>query len=138
MTTELDSVNNLIKSTMKKGSGGEISESDVEAILFAIKNDPEADAILLIGDNYSNVRDLELLKDVDKKVHVIVCAAPQKIRVDYLNIVRSTGGHLLWSGQKIDLSEVEKGEIISLGNQRYKFNGKVFKIEKSKEKIPGT
>lgn len=135
ITRQKDSVDQLIKSTMKAGSGGETSESDIEAILFSIEHDSLADAVLLIGDNFSDVRDLSILNKVNKKVHIIICSAPQKIRVDYLNIAKSTGGILYWNGVKIDLSSVGRGEMAVIGNHRYKWGGKTFKLQKSK--VPG-
>src|SRR5690606_34139262 len=83
-TKSISEINKQIKEAMQMGNGGEAPENDIEAILYAIENDNLADEIVLIGDNYSAVRDLELLKEISKPVHVILCAAPKFVRNDYL------------------------------------------------------
>jgi hypothetical protein len=129
-TTSSAEIKQLIKSTMLKGNGGERPENDVEAILYAIENDPSCDEILLIGDNYSEVRDLELLDKVSRIVHVLPCAAPKLVRPDYLNIARITGGHLILNGKIIELDQVASGASFFIGETEYKFDGRKFKLKR--------
>ena len=125
----MSEVEETIKTAMSAGSGGERSESDVESLLYAAEHDSLCDALFLIGDNYSEVRDLSLLKELNKKVHVLVCSARNAVRVDYLNIVRSTGGTLILNGKKVDLMNIEKGGSIQIGKTLYDYNGKIFRIK---------
>jgi hypothetical protein len=129
LTRSMSEVEETIKTAMSAGSGGERSESDVESLLYAAEHDSLCDALFLIGDNYSEVRDLSLLKELNKKVHVLVCSARNAVRVDYLNIVRSTGGTLILNGKKVDLMNIEKGGSIQIGKTLYDYNGKIFRIK---------
>lgn len=63
-------IDNLVMKTMLRGSGGERPESDIEALLQTQEKDTLCDVILLIGDNYSEIRDLSLLPTVNKLVNV--------------------------------------------------------------------
>jgi hypothetical protein len=125
----MNEVKQTIKTAMMQGEGGERPENDVEAILYALDQDDECDAILLIGDNYSEVRDLSLLSKVSRKVHVLPCAAPKAVRPDYLNIARRTGGYMIVDGQVRELIHVQKGDRYFLNGAEYKFNGKEFQLK---------
>jgi len=129
LARSMSEVEETIKTAMLAGSGGERSESDIEALLYAAEHDSLCDALFLIGDNYSEIRDLSLLKKLNKKVHVLVCSAPNTVRVDYLNIARSTGGTLILNGQKFDLMKVERGGSFQIGDALYGYNGKTFRIK---------
>lgn len=126
-------VNELIKEAMMKGNGGEAPENDMEAVLYAFANDPSADEMILIGDNFSEVRDIELLKQVSKPVHVLLCAAPKFIRCEYLKIAKDTGGKLILNGDLVDLSGIQKGDVFLIQKVQYKYNGSQFEIEEKGE-----
>lgn len=123
----------LVTETMRRGSGGERPESDVEAMLHTQLKDTLCDVILLIGDNYSEVRDLELLSTVNKRVNVLVCSLKGSLRPDYLLIAKNTGGYLLYNGERINLQNIKRGEILSVGSYQYDYNGKVFKLRDTLE-----
>lgn len=132
-TFNLVSIDNLVTETMRRGGGGERPESDIEALLYTLNKDTICDAILLIGDNYSGIRDLELLPAVTKKVNVLMCSIKGALRPDYLLIVKNTGGYLIYNGERIDLNNLRSGEILSVGNFQYDYNGRVFKVRKTSE-----
>ncbi|MFK7784443.1 MAG: hypothetical protein AB8B56_04960 [Crocinitomicaceae bacterium] len=127
-TFRLSNMDALVTQTMRKGSGGERPESDIEALLHTQEKDTLCDVILLIGDNYSEVRDLELLPKLNKRVNVLVCSLKGSIRPDYLLIAKNTSGYLLYNGERIDLQSVRKGDILSMGSYQYDYIGKVFKF----------
>lgn len=129
LTKEKTKVIETIEQAMLGGTGGETSESDMEAILNALKNDSLCDAILLIGDNFSDIRDISLLEDVTKKVNVLICAAPETIRAEYLDVCYKTGGYLIMDGKKYTFNELKRGDLITVNGYKYKFNGKVFEQE---------
>lgn len=122
-------VRETIEEAMLKGGGGERSESDIEAILFALQHDSLCNAILLVGDNYSEIRDLSLLEFVNKKVNVLICGAPSTIRVDYLELVQNTGGYLLMNGRKYNLADLKSGDTVIIEQHTYKYKGQKFKYE---------
>ena len=132
-TFNLSNLDNLITETMRKGSGGERPESDIEAILHTQNEDSLCDAILLIGDNYSEVRDLELLKSVTKRVNILMCSVRRSIRPDYLLIAKNTGGYLIYNGELIVMKNVQKGQILSIGSYQYDYDGKEFEVRDTKE-----
>jgi hypothetical protein len=132
-TFQIARMDALITETMRKGSGGERPESDIEALIHTQNKDTLCDVILLIGDNYSEVRDLELLSAINKRVNVLVCSLKGSLRPDYLLIAKNTGGYLLYNGERINLQNVQKGEILSVGSYQYDYNGKVFKVRDTLE-----
>ena len=128
-TFKIKEVNKVVELAMRKGSGGpEISENDIEAVLKAIEIDSTATDIFLIGDNYSDIRDIRLLDNVSKPVHVLLCAAPRKIRTEYLDIAKQTGGKLYLNGEIIDLSKVLDGETLVIQGFNYMYNGRKFRV----------
>ena len=130
-TRSIHEVIQVVETAMRKGSGGpELSENDMEAVLKAIEIDPTATDILLIGDNYSDIRDIRLLDNVSKPVHVLLCAAPTKIRTEYLDIAKQTGGKFYLNGEIIDLSKVLDGETLVLQGFNYVYNGRKFRVVK--------
>ncbi|MCE2682675.1 MAG: hypothetical protein ACK49D_10215 [Flavobacteriia bacterium] len=132
-TRYLKEVNQVVETAMRNGSGGpELSENDMESVLKAIEIDPTATDILLIGDNYSEVRDIRLLDNITKPVHVLLCAAPTKIRTEYLDIAKQTGGMLYLNGEIIDLSKIIDGESIVIQGYSYTYNGRKFRLEEKK------
>ena len=127
-TFNLPVIDALVAETMRRGSGGERPENDIEALIYTQLKDTLCDAILLIGDNYSPVRDLELLPDVTKKVNVLMCSIKGALRPDYLLIVKNTGGYLIYNGERIELNNLRRGEILSVGSYQYDYNGRVFEV----------
>ncbi len=132
-TFNLPSIDDLVSETMRRGSGGERSESDIEALIHTQLKDTLCDVILLIGDNYSSIRDLKLLPNVNKRVNVLMCSIKGAIRPDYLLIVKNTGGYLIYNGERIELKNLRGGEILSIGSYQYDYNGREFKVRKTKE-----
>jgi hypothetical protein len=126
MAQNFEEVGDVIKKAMMKGNGGEAPENDLEAVIHAFTNDANAHSVVLVGDNYSEVRDLELLTNITRPVHVILCAAPKFVRCDYLSIAKETGGLFILNGETFDLSAVQKGEIIQIQKIDYKYTGSTF------------
>ena len=122
-----DSVQNLMFRTMQKGCGGDAPENNIEAILAALKAKPDTKEVIMIADNYANVKDIALLARVNRPVRVIVCGADKGINTDYLNIARVTGGsiHTIES-DLTNLVKLNEGEIFTFKSQKYKIDkGKV-------------
>ena len=126
-------ISSLIKTAMMNGSGGpEISENDIESVLKAIELDSSATDVLLIGDNYSDIRDIRLMDKITKPVHVLLCAAPSTIRTEYLDLVMQTGGKLYLNGQIIELLKIKDGETIVIQGYSYSYNGRKFRLLEKK------
>jgi hypothetical protein len=129
MCKVLDDMDKTIEEAMNNGTGGEEPENDLEAVLHAIAHDENAKEILLIGDNYSEVKDISLLNKINRPVHVLVCAAPKFVRCEYLKIAKETGGKVILNGALIDLAPIVKGDKIVLNGVDYKYNGTDFEID---------
>lgn len=126
-----DQIDNLVMETMRRGSGGERPESDIEALLQTQEKDTLCDVILLIGDNYSEVRDLRLLPTVNKRVNLLMCSLKGALRTDYLQIAKQTGGYLIYNGERIELRHLKPGNILSVGIYQYDYNGTTFKLRET-------
>jgi len=79
-----------------KGSGGDLAENDVEAILKGMEKYPDHKEIILIADNNACVRDVELAYLIGKPVRIILCGYNRKngINPDYLLVADITGGSI--------------------------------------------
>jgi hypothetical protein len=83
----------VLMKAMQRGSGGDPSENDVEAMLFAEKKFGKGN-IVLVADNLAHPRDLPLLIDIESPVHLLICnalfAAPY-----YVNVKKKTKGTII-------------------------------------------
>ncbi len=122
------------KLTMSKGSGGDKAENNIEAILKGIETYPSCSEIVMIEDNWAPVKDMTLLKQIKKPVHVIVCGVYKYIHTDYLNIAYATGGTLhAIDDDVIDFTSLKDGETIKIIGVNYRLkNGKFLRVESEK------
>lgn len=125
-TFNLESMSNLVTETMRRGGGGERPESDIEALIHAQAKDTFCTAILLIADNYSEVRDISLLPNIKKPVNLLMCSLKDALRPDYLLIAKNTGGYLIYNGERIELKYLKVGGVIPVGNYQYIYTGSSF------------
>ena len=107
-----------IRKGMTNGSGGEYPENDVEALLAAADKCSPADELFLIADNFSPVRDLELMYRLKIPVRLIICGVevggnecwgfnnPKEINEQYLDLARATGGSVHTINKDIYISKL--------------------------------
>ncbi|MEL6851366.1 MAG: hypothetical protein AAFP92_22785, partial [Bacteroidota bacterium] len=93
-SNEIEELVETMEFVMKKGDGGDPEENDIEALLTGIQYLEGYRDIILIADNKSDVRDLELLEKIDRPIHVIVCDVRGRINPHYAEIAYYTGGSL--------------------------------------------
>ena len=125
-STEEMNMNQLLE-TMKKamdgGGGGASPENDLEALLEGVRMMGEIDELILIADNYSDVRDIELLTQLRAPVRIVLAGADYGVNEDYLAIAYATGGSIHTLKEDIDqLSHLADGEVIRVGAYRYRVN----------------
>ncbi|MFD1551561.1 hypothetical protein DNU06_03350 [Putridiphycobacter roseus] len=120
----------IIKTAMLNGNGGDFPENDIESILHAVHKDHQATAVLLIADNMSEIKDIELLKQIDLPVSILPCGLTFSIQQHYLDLAYQTGGKIYYANQVIDLSQIKKGDTFQIKKATYLFNGKTFEIKK--------
>jgi hypothetical protein len=117
-----------MQSTTNGGSGGESEENDIEALLEAMRMMGEGDELVLIADNYSDVRDMDLLPQLRTPVRVVLAGnLDHGINEDYLQIAWATGGSIHTLTEDIEtLKTVNEGQLITIGSHRYRMSGGSF------------
>ena len=121
----IDKIIKLYQLIMLKGEGGDGPENDIEGILKGIEKYPMHSEIILIADNNACVRDMDLIKYIDKPVRVIICGFNNLsgINPQYLHIAKETGGSVHTIDLDIHNLQVKlnkKGEINSLIDYDFK------------------
>jgi hypothetical protein len=114
------------------GTGGDRPENDIEAVMEGLKACPDCEDIVLISDNYATPRDLELLPQIKKPIHVIVCGARKTINPAHIFIAWKTGGTLHTIDQDITrLAKMKEGDVLDVYDRSYKIvNGKFILLSK--------
>jgi hypothetical protein len=77
---------------MRGGHGGDLPENDLEAIITGLGNCTDCKEVILIADGRSAVRDMALLSEIKRPVHVILCGVSRQILLDYVKIAYETNG----------------------------------------------
>ncbi|MBO9698740.1 MAG: hypothetical protein J7604_00955 [Sporocytophaga sp.] len=126
-SSNIDSVENEAFKTMKKGGGGDGPENNLEACLYALNKFPNGGSLIMIADNYAQVKDISLLSNINKPVKIILCGVRQNIMADYIQIAYNTGGSLHTIEEDIyGLKTLKDNEEIRLGAQTFLFKGGKF------------
>lgn len=123
-------IRELAVKTIMNGCGGDMPENNIEALLFAINKAPATKDFIMVADNTANVKDLILLKDVHKPIHIILCGSRSGINPDYLNIARSTGGsvHTMEADLEDLIKKNEGDKFFFMGEQFVIKDGEVVKV----------
>ncbi len=114
-------VENLLKSTMTKGGGGDYPENNIEALLKAEKDFPSTEFQVMIADNWAAIKDKVLWQHLTKPVRIVVCGATEfNVNIDYLNLARKTRGSVhLMESDLYNLSGLKEGEILKVGKNTF-------------------
>jgi hypothetical protein len=117
---ELDSILVKMYQAKKYGCSGDSPENDLEALLEGAKLKRRSDELILVADNYSDVRDIELLENLDVPVRIILCGADHEINGQYLDIARKTKGSVHTIEEDIlNLSDIAEGKEIVIDGKSY-------------------
>lgn len=128
--TSFDAVYYKMKYTMSKGGGGDCPENNVEASIKAINEYPDCDELVMIADNYATPRDLILVKDLNKPVHIILCGAQYGVNIAYLQLAYETGGSVHTIEEDIEMREIQPGVQFKMGNNYFTiYQGQIVKAE---------
>lgn len=124
-----DAVLEELFAAMQKGSGGDMAENDIEALLFAVRKKKAHSELILIADNPAPVKDIELLGELDIPVRVILCGSEYGINPQYLEIAYKTGGSVHTVEEDImHFGEMYDGKTLIIGGQTYYYSkGRFFK-----------
>jgi hypothetical protein len=114
----------LFNLIMLRGGGGDSPENDIEALLEAMDKYPDFSEVVLIADNNSCIRDIELADKIDIPVKIILCGYEPKygINPDYAYLAKVTNGGVYTVDEdleNVDISIGEKGRIIKFSDKRF-------------------
>lgn len=127
---DFDALMKVAFKTMRNGNGGDAPENDIEALLEGINKCKDCYDIILIADNWANMRDYSLIEKVGKPVRIILCGTQFGINKQYIELARATNGSVHTIEQDItDLMTLKEGQEIKIGKQTFKItNGKFEEI----------
>lgn len=97
----------------QNGAGGDFPENDIEAILYSLKTFPDTKEIVLVADNFSKVRDIELLEKVTVPVHVVITHLNNldDVNLDYLRIALQTEGTVHIHNSDLNIPSIRDLEL---------------------------
>ncbi|BDS09835.1 hypothetical protein [Aureispira anguillae] len=129
---------NSMRKGMRNGGGGDGPENDIEALLAAKQHCNEGHEIFLIADNYSPIRDLELMEQLNVPIRIILCGVEYKscfrdhqINEEYLNLAHATGGSIHLIKEDIyHIAQIKEGETITINKNDYHFVNGRFLLQK--------
>lgn len=105
----MDSLYAVMLRAMLRGDGGLPAENDMEALMKASRQKAgDFTEVVLIADNTSRVRDLELVEDYEYPVRIILCGIKQgksRPNGDYLYLAWKTGGGLYTLEEALEYSK---------------------------------
>lgn len=101
-------------------------ENNLEAALYAINNFKDIDEVVMIADNSSPVKDIDLLSKVKKPIHLILCGETYNRKLafqeDYLKIAKKTKGSIHTLEDDIqDVTKIKNKTIIRVGNIYFRY-----------------
>ncbi|MFN7708407.1 MAG: hypothetical protein ACK5QE_07060 [Sphingobacteriia bacterium] len=108
---------------MKRGSGGDVAENNLEALLRAAATFPDRGDVVMIADNSSAMRDSSLRGQVRFPVHIIACdALPGPVRPEYVDLAWRSGGSVSGTGFTHSFGRPQApipADGVQLGRARY-------------------
>jgi hypothetical protein len=129
-STISDSIIQLMYKAMYNGNGGDTPENNIEALLEAQKLSSSVSEIVMIADNYSSIKDLALLSDITKPIHIILCGVKERIHPDYLWLAYKTRGTVHTIEEDImNLGAMMEGKTVTIKGRTYKLlNNRFFEM----------
>lgn len=118
----------LMETAMQKGSGGDTPENVCEALIQSIARCADCKEVVLIADNWAPVRDIELVQEIKKPVHIMICGGTIGVHPDYVTIAYKTGGSLRFTDKTIsDFSALKNGGELLIRSLPFRIdkNGRV-------------
>jgi hypothetical protein len=124
---KVDALITFIAMATSSGSGGDCPENNMEALIKGTKMASEYDEIVMIVDNDAPVKDIRLLKEFDKPVHIILCGLNTFVLEDYLLIAWKTKGSVHTIDEDISkIAKINEGEVLKINGFEYKIMGGQF------------
>lgn len=127
-----DELKEVAYKCMRNGAGGDAQENDIEALLKGFEKCKDCGDIILIADNWANMRDYEFMDKIDRPVRVILCGTQSGINTQYLDLARTTKGSVHTIEDDIsNLMDLREGEKITISGHTFIIeNGKFIDVNK--------
>ncbi|MDB5229301.1 MAG: hypothetical protein JWN76_106 [Chitinophagaceae bacterium] len=126
--TTLDAAE-LISMAMQRGRGGDLPENVCEGIITASKEAAGYDNIVLLADRWAPVRDIELVNQISKPVHIVACGNRLGIHPDYITIALKTNGSIHFTDEDItDFTSLKQGKEMTIKNKVYVLRENVVEV----------
>jgi len=123
---------NTIDKIVNFSCRGSRLENVVEALILGAEGKTPEEDLLFIADNYSDVSDLEKLKDLTVPVHVLLTQSNYGVNENYLEIAYQSGGSIHTTDVDIkaeQLKNLKNGDQLKIGKFAYRFyKGKFLKL----------
>lgn len=124
-TTHIESALARLYNAESFGCSGDVPENDLEALLFATQYMNRGSELILIADNLSRVRDMELLPQLKVPVRIILCGldGSELVHPDYLEIAYHTGGsiHTITEDIMNLKKKVDKDQLVEINRRIYHY-----------------
>lgn len=131
---DIQRVIRLFRRVQRAGNGGDKAENDVEALIKSIRKFKDADNIVLVADNYSCIRDFELIKKIKKPIHIILPGLHHFINHQYINMAYLTKGSLhTFDKDYLDFSKDKVPNQLTIEGCNYFLNSSGFYQTKDPE-----
>lgn len=112
-----------VKATIAAGTGGDVAENNIEALLAGIERVKPTQPVVMIVDNKAPVRDIALLEKVNVPVRIILCGVTGPIHPDYIRIAYATKGSLhTLKSDVYKLPEIAEGRIVTIAGYKYAYS----------------
>lgn len=124
----LDSLIMLMSKVRNNGNGGDCAENNMEALIKGVNMARNYKELVMIVDNNAPVKDIELLKEFDRPVHIVLCGVRSGfVLEDYLLIAWRNQGTIHTIEEDITrIASMSEGESIKVGGVTYKIMGGKF------------
>lgn len=129
----IDSLREVMARAMAGGCGGDGPENNLEALLKATNKMKDFRELIMVADNNSSVKDIELLHQLKIPVRIIVCGSNDRVGSDYLEIAYKTKGSVHTIEEDIEtIASMKEGSVIKIGNRKYKLKKGKFIVVNAK------
>ncbi len=110
-----------LKTAMRNGFGGDYPENNIECLLLAQNENPNAKEIIMLADNWVQVRDIELLPQIKVPIRIVLCGNRRFLNEDYLTIAYKTKGSVHTATKDfVDLYKLKENDTIEYNNTTFK------------------
>ncbi|MBI1286392.1 MAG: hypothetical protein GC178_02330 [Flavobacteriales bacterium] len=134
-TNSIDTITNYAFKCISNGFGGDTPENNVESVIKGLEKYPKTKQVVMLADNWADMRDYSFMSKIDKPVKVIVCGmdlfgVKKPINTQYLDLARRTKGSVhTMEDDILDLALKREGDEITIDGVPYVIRGGRFMMK---------